>query len=486
MKSAAALSAFAATTSGLESILSLPAKAATAGYRGDLMPSPKEVWDWQVWMAKLGPKYTGNKAHTEFVEFLAAELQKTGLELTRDHFKFTRWDAKRCDITVTPSSGQPFQVPYTSYYPYSGQTPAPGVTGELVYGGTSAEIKLPENVQGKIVFLESPVKPMPYSEWYSVLGSNDKDTRFPESNMGATNQLLAAPLLAPFKKAGAAGVIIAWTNVSDENAAYQYTPFSRPLQEMPTLWVGRTQAAKLRSLAGTGARCTLTLEADLIPDTPTDTLVATLPGSSSEEVLIINTHTDGPNATEENGGLGCLALAKYFAKIPKSERKRTFVFVLATGHFCLPYVPSIAGFIKNHPDVMKKTVGALTIEHLGAREWKDDAKGVYRATGKDELSVVITNHQSTADAMIGGAEGTADRRVVTVKPKTGPFFGEGGALSRAGIPTIGYIPMPDYLLAGPPDCYIGKLSPTLLQGQIQALAKVVHRMDGMAADKLKS
>ncbi|HME06121.1 MAG TPA: hypothetical protein VKG25_03690 [Bryobacteraceae bacterium] len=437
-------------------------------------------------MAKLGPKYTGNKAHTDFVEFLATEFQKAGLELTRDHFKFTRWDAKRCGIKVTPSSGKSFEVPYTSYYPYSGQTPSSGVTGELVYGGTSAEIKLPDNVQGKIVFLESPVKPMPYSEWYSVLGAYEKDTPLPESNMGAINQLLAAPLLAPFKKAGAAGVIIAWTNVSDENAAYQYTPFSRPLQEMPTLWVGRSQAAKLRSLAVTGAKCTLTLEADLVPDTPTDALVATLPGSSSDEVLIVNTHTDGPNATEENGALGCLALAKYFAKLPKSERKRTCVFVLATGHFCLPYVQSIAGFIKNHPDIIKKTVGALTIEHLGAREWKDDAKGVYRATGKDELSLVITNHQSTADAMTGGAEGTMDRRLLAVKPKTGPFFGEGGALSRAGIPTIGYIPLPDYLLAGPPDCYIGKLSPTLLNGQIQALAKVVHRMDVMPADQLKS
>lgn len=76
---------------------------------------------------------------------------------------------------------------------------------------------------------------------------------------------------------------------------------------------------------------------------------------------------------------------------------------------------------------------------------------------------------------------------MAVKPKTGgPFLGEGGALSSAGIPTIGYIPQPDYLLAGPSDCYIGKLSPTLLNGQIQALAKVVHRMDVMPADQLKS
>ena len=56
--------------------------AATAGprlawaadsLRPALLPSQDAVWDQQVWMAKLGPKYTGNEAHTTFVEFLATE-----------------------------------------------------------------------------------------------------------------------------------------------------------------------------------------------------------------------------------------------------------------------------------------------------------------------------------------------------------------------------------------------------------------------------
>jgi len=32
---------------------------------------------------------------------------------------------------VTPAAGQPFKAPVTSYFPYSGQTPAAGVTGAL-------------------------------------------------------------------------------------------------------------------------------------------------------------------------------------------------------------------------------------------------------------------------------------------------------------------------------------------------------------------
>src|SRR5579862_6195711 len=108
----AATSASTIAVLGREGFFPVAADAATsAAYQGKLMPSQREIWDWQVWMAKLGPKYTGNKAHTDFVEFLSTEMQKAGLELARDRFKFTRWDAKRCDITVTPKSGKPFKIP---------------------------------------------------------------------------------------------------------------------------------------------------------------------------------------------------------------------------------------------------------------------------------------------------------------------------------------------------------------------------------------
>lgn len=478
---------FVALTPGLKRLLETTAHASTvAGYRADLLPSQKELWDWQVWMAKLGPKYTGNHAHTAFVEFLASEFQKTGIEITRDSYAFTRWDAKRCEIKVAPKSGAAFKVPFTSYYPYSGQTPPEGVSGELVEAGTPAEVKIPAQAQGKILFVESPVKPFPFSEWYTSLGSYSKDIELPSSVLTAIGQARDAPMLDQFKKAGALGVILSWTNISDENAAYQYTPFTHPLQDIPALWVGRDSGIKLRDLTGTGAKVTLTLEADLVPDTRTETLIGTLAGASDDEVLIVNTHTDGPNATEENGALGCLALAKYFARLPKADRRRTYVFVLATGHFALRYVPSITGFMKNHPDIIKRTVAALTIEHLGAEEWRDDSTGKYRATGKDELSIIFTRNKGTANAMLKGVEGTPNRRVVVAKPTaTGPFFGEGGPLSAAGIPTIGYIPQPDYLLAGPPDCYLGKLSAPLLHAQVQAFARVIHVLDRTSAEDLK-
>jgi hypothetical protein len=455
---------------------------ARAEFRPALLPTEKEVWAWETWMAKLGPKYTGNKAHVEFVEWLATNLTSSGLELVRENHKFTRWEERRSALTITPASGKSFAAPITSYFPYSGQTKTEGVTGELVYCGSAPKFDM-SNLQGKIALLEAPITPRPWGEWYEVWGINPPDRKLPHEVHPARSSVSD---LTPFKKAGAVGVVLVWTNVSDANAQDQYAPFSRPLQDIPGLWVGRETGAKLKTLAASGAKATVTLEADLIPDTSTDTLIATLPGMSSDEIIIVNTHTDGPNATEENGGVGIVALAKYFSKIPKAERPRTMVFILTTGHFAGPYVPSIRGIVEKRPDLVKKAVAAVTIEHLGCREWEDDASLHYKATGEDEWSIAISPHKAPADMMLDSLKGSVVHNAAVCNPVKGGFLGEGSALSRAGIPTIGYMPMPSYLLAGPKDGCIEKLSSPLMHSQIQVFAKVLHKMQSTSAADLKA
>src|SRR5581483_8302229 len=62
--------------------------ADNAGFRPELLPAQHEVWDQQVSMAKLGPKYTGNPAHVKFVDFLADSMGKLGLDVQRDRYTF--------------------------------------------------------------------------------------------------------------------------------------------------------------------------------------------------------------------------------------------------------------------------------------------------------------------------------------------------------------------------------------------------------------
>lgn len=451
-----------------------PARAAQA-FRPNLLPSEKEIWDQQVWMAKLGPKYTGNAAHTQFVDFLAAEMKKLGLEVERIRYTLPRWDAKRWELRA----GGP--LPVTSYFPYSGQTAASGVTGPMTFAGTSPAFDL-HDVRGKIVLVDCPTNVRHWAEEYQSWSIFPASETFPASMRPARGPVSD---LTPFAKAGAVAVILAWTDISDGNAADQYSPFSRPPQGIPALYVGRETASRLKTMAASGATATLVLEADVTPDVPTDTVVATLPGASTDEAIILNTHTDGPNATEENGALGILALMKYFSKLPRAERRRTIVCPLTTGHFAGPWVPSIRGFIQKYPETIKRAVAAITVEHLGCLEWMDDASMQYRATGKEEWAVAITPSKPMADAMGAALQGTAARRTALVNPVKGGFLGEGSSLARAGVPTIGFIPQPNYLLAGPADGCIDKLSAKLMHAQVEVFAKTVHNVDAMTAAQLR-
>ena len=134
--------------------------------------------------------------------------------------------------------------------------------------------------------------------------------------------------------------------------------------------------------------------------------------------------------------------------------------------------------------MITRAVAAITVEHLGCREWMDNAAMTDEPTGKNEWSVAITPDKAMGRALVEALQGSRDRAAV-VNPANGGWLGEGSSLSRAGIPTIGYIPQPNYLLAGSADGCIEKLSPELMHGQIQVFAKLLHAIEGMSAGQLK-
>jgi hypothetical protein len=144
------------------------------------------------------------------------------------------------------------------------------------------------------------------------------------------------------------------------------------------------------------------------------------------------------------------------------------------------------GIIQKYPDLIKKAVAALTVEHLGCKEWADDVSLQYKPTGENEWAVAITEYGSTGRVLVNALQGSGNNRTAVVNPVHGGWLGEGGGLSRAGVPTIGYIPQPNYLLAGPANGCIEKLSAERLHEEIQVFAKVIHTIDTMTAADLKT
>jgi hypothetical protein len=308
--------------------------------------------------------------------------------------------------------------------------------------------------------------------------------------------VLCAPDLKKAKKYGVLGVICIWKKLSADNANGQGLPFTTGYQGCPSLWVNQTVGDRLIKLAKLSTKATLTLETDNEKCAISKTLYAVLPGKNTKETIIINTHTDGPNACEENGGIALLSLARYFVKIPQEQRNRTMIFVFATGHFQIPQFGVREGqatsrWLENHQELWdgkgdnKKAVAGVTIEHLGCMEWRDNSKYVkYGQTNPIELELVYTGNKMMDQIYLNSLSQRVKARSVTLRPHNGIYFGEGQPLYQVGIPTISLVPGPDYLCKESKAGEIDKLDVELMEEQIQTFLNVLIEIDKTSTELL--
>jgi hypothetical protein len=447
------------------------------------MPSEEGLWRLVTQMNDLGPRYTGGRAHTRYIELLVSGFESLGLVVKRDTKKFYRWFAKKYGLAVTAGDEV---VPVTSYYPYSGETSQDGISARLYLAGSAAKPDY-SGAKGKIVIIDCPISPLSMDRLFHVATAYPAEAAefFPKTVVTAMSQFTSAPMLAGALGAGAVGAILVWTNVSEEAARDQYLPFGRSHQGLPALWVSNAAGDRLKALARAGSEVTLTLVANTDADATTDTIWAELPGQTSDELIVVNSHTDGLNAVEENGSVAVLAIATALSQLPLSSRRRTVVFALTAGGLSIGPA-SVSAFVQDHPDLVKKAVAAVTIQHCGCLEWSDDENGNYRATGKPELGITMTSMKSEVRIFQDAMLGTMNERMFAIDSAGSAYFGDGAPFFAARVPTISYIPLPSYLCSTPPDGHIGKLSSARMIEEVRAFARAIRLIDGMPADALRS
>ncbi|MGH6631132.1 MAG: hypothetical protein ACREB3_15505, partial [Burkholderiales bacterium] len=274
-------------------------------------------------MVDLGPRFTGSPSHKKWHEFMVKVLAASGLSVVREPIPLEWWDHQKYTLTLI-QDGVETEIPVASYYPYSGSTPEGGIVAELADAGAGLPQQfVTANVAGKIAFYEEDMLPTTAALFFATASYlHDPDmtltplTDYKRASLSfLTPQEQASLTLA--KTAGAVGAIVSY-EASFENAEGQYTPFlTNPgaSQGVPALYVDRATGDRIKAKIAQGASARLELVVEKHPDDATDDIIATLPGLT-DEVIIINTHTDGTSAAQENGTLGVMALARYFATLP--------------------------------------------------------------------------------------------------------------------------------------------------------------------------
>jgi hypothetical protein len=279
--------------------------------------------------------------------------------------------------------------------------------------------------------------------------------------------------------AGAAGLIVT-LDASPDCAAGTYGPYGAAITGLPGLLVDRDTGVRLRAAqALPTARLTLTASTT---KTKTPQLVGILAGDgSTDEVMILNTHTDGMNAFEENGGVGLVHLARYFAGLPKGRRlKRSLVFSAVSGHFAGPALPQTRGFIDRHPDLVKRAAASLTIEHLGASEWLDNARGYY-PTGRPELYIVWHSMTPIALSVVESMIANDLRHSIALRPAGDYMIAVGTAFNESGVPTVSSIAAPNYMVSWADGGHLDKFLPDYAARQVRWAADLITRLDRIPA-----
>jgi hypothetical protein len=495
--------------------LTAAASARAATRRPVALPSPRRVRADFTTMVEFGPRLTGTPQHDAYIAWLEDQFVNAGLELLPcDTYTTDRWLAEQWSLQLLdgPSAGR---VPVAAYYPRSHQTPPGGVTGPLVYGGVTPALSASgtdlaslqqaiagypaqlaswsqgvsgtiEGVAGSILVLDLPM-PVPLTSgtflplvtYLNWPGHTLADWATADYKRTWIEPGLGIPL-APWQQAGAAAVVFT-VDASARALAGGYLPFGHNPEPLPAMYVDRDTGTALRVAAATRPPARLTLSGT-VEEAPVSSVTAVLPGAS-EEVLVFNTHTDGQGFAEENGGVAFVELARHFASLPRRQRlKRTLVFAAWPGHMTYD-LPQTQGWIDAHPDLVKRAAAALTVEHLGCSEWIDTLDQGYHPTGEPEMFAVWTTQgtmfELTRDSVV------AHRLPRTALMRPPAQFGVGAAFQSSGVPQIGAIAGPEYLVTISEDGDLDKLDEQLAAGQIAWLADLARRIDRVSAAALR-
>jgi len=322
----------------------------------------------------------GTTADKEGMAYMTAEFEKLGLKV--EHHPFTLpQDWRPTDFSASYKTADGKTVDLATIFPVSGTkpTPAEGITAEAVWVGIGSGADfIGRDVKGKAVIIYSTFVPGGRSHSASDrAGLFDSNTRAAKLGAAAIIDVMAVPGNGLFEPEGGVRDVLNFTLSQDEGFA-------------------------LKDRLDNGEKVVMNLKLDVPPlrNVQTEYTVATLPGMSDEQIVLM-THTDGYfTASMDNaaGMASALEIARFYSQKPIAQRPRTLKFIQFPDHHHGEY--SLRNYIdKQWP--WDKVAVKLTMEHpsqtllymYNASLTPTNAVGAFRwnALGSVEFEKMIFN-----------------------------------------------------------------------------------------------
>ncbi len=438
-------------------------------------------------LVSIGPKLTGSEGQARFIDYLKKEISDLGLPVYAEPFFFESWEPLGSSVGLVGEDGETTDAPVSSVYPYSGETPDEGIIADSLFFDGVDDVF---SAAGKIVVIRVDDLSAIHSELaFDKRSAWPEDTFMPEFYNGPVATAMVKCLaIERIKALRPAGLILVWKKIPDAAVEGQWLPFIQPRLGIPAVWVNGTVGEKVISHAKKHGRIRLTLTAKRDKYARTESFFTMIPGSEDGECVIINTHTDGPNCVEENGGVALLEMMRQLRDEPL---RRTHIFLFTTGHFRLPEFRDIrtgsfqsaSKWLAEHRHLWDgrgshlRCVANLAVEHLGCLEWTV-RDGEYVPTGLPEVEMVYTGNDFMDELYINTIkERRKTVRSITLRGHNMLHFGEGQNFFTVGIPGVCLVPGPYYLCVKSDDMQIDRFDLDLMAEQTDTFLCLAREID---------
>ncbi|MCP4760476.1 MAG: M28 family peptidase [archaeon] len=334
--------------------------------KNEIVPSKDQMMGWINEIYNQGIRRPGYSADEWTEMWIKTQLESYGVEdIKFDPISIRKWEAEGGDLKVwlKEEPEKKFDIPFFPT-PYSKAT-----------DGIETELKMiseKKNLSGNIAVFSLNMLTLPTAQTKFIARKGNfydpKNEFGPKLKQMLPFSLKCFNSMEGLEKNEASALIGILENYPSGTHDY-YVPYDGVEGKKPAIWVNRKNGKIITDLMVKGkvkARLSYTGK---ISDAISNNITGILP-SNSDEWIIIGTHHDGPwgSAVEDASGIALvLAQAEYWSKIPLNERPFNLMFLFTGAH--MAGGKGTRDFPKKNPELMKKTVTAIHLEHV-ARDYK--------------------------------------------------------------------------------------------------------------------
>jgi hypothetical protein len=437
------------------------------------LPSAAQLREMNAFLGPLGVRPTGSATQNKYIAWIKRQLKGVaGAQISEERFRINRWKAGAMELQLS-AAGTTSTIPIAAPVPYAQRTRSAGVSAPVVEIPDEEAITA-ANAAGRIVLRPAPAGSVPNYDFFLPVVSwavYDPNNTIDPTSTFFGDFINYNARVADLRDAAAAGAkaVLFVKDLPRRQLANHYEPYEGTPWKVPAVFLGADEGKQISDAIAAGAApsARLVLHAGL-REVETPTVRARLAGASPQRI-VIDSHTDGTNAVEDNGPVAMVAMARYLAALPAECRPRTIEFVFPTAHFYQRVADPAkryggAGVVAAQLDAEYdegKVSSVLALEHLGAIDYEqmprpDGGPGsellpnglrAIQFIGITPSSALVAatteavhNHNMERSILLQGADAPG-----STVPSHCNFGGEGTPYNVHVLPTIGVISAPQSL-----------------------------------------